>query len=77
MVVLILSSSLCSQLISMGQRKDFRMSFCQGGISILSSQSPSDLQESLVATKLALEPPDDEVAGLYDSLVEVDRRVAG
>jgi hypothetical protein len=41
--VLILSSSLCSQLISMGQRKDSRMSFYQGGISILSLQSPSDL----------------------------------
>lgn len=77
MVVLILSSSLCSQLISMGQRKDSRMSFYQGGISILSSQSPSDLQESLVATNLALEAADDEVASLRDRLVEVDRRVAG
>jgi hypothetical protein len=70
-------SSLCSQVISMGQRKDFGMSFCQGGIPIFSLQTPSDLQESLTATNTALEAVDNEVAGLCDRLVEVDRRVMG
>jgi hypothetical protein len=76
-IVLTSSSSLSSQVISMGQRKDFGMSFCQGGIQILSSQTPSYLRESLADTNATLKAADNEVAGLRDHLVEADRRVAG
>lgn len=61
----------------MGQRKDFGMSFCQGGVPILSTQTPSNLQESLATTHTSLEATDDEVASLRARPKEVDRRVAG
>ncbi|ONM20246.1 hypothetical protein ZEAMMB73_Zm00001d005097 [Zea mays] len=59
----------------MGQRKEFGMSFCQGRITILLSQSPLDIWESLAATYIALEAADDEGVGLCDRLLQADHRV--
>lgn len=61
----------------MGQRKVFRLYFCPGGILIPLSQTTLDLRESLVATHMALEAADSEVAGIRACLVEANRRVAG
>lgn len=63
-------------MILMGQRKDFGMPFCQGEILILSSQTPSDLRGSVVATNATLKAADGEVAFLRARLAEVDRCVA-
>jgi hypothetical protein len=76
-VVLASPSSVCNQVISMGQRTDFGLPFCQGEILIPSLQTSSDLRESLVATHMALEVADDEVASLYTHLVKADRRFMG
>jgi hypothetical protein len=59
----------------MGQRKDFGMSFCQGGILILLSQSPSDPRYSLATTNTALEAADKEVVGLHDRLEQANNYV--
>jgi hypothetical protein len=69
--------SLHSQVMSMGQVKDFGMSFSQGGMSTLLSQISSDLQESLATTNTALEVADGEVANLRVRLEEADHCVMG
>eukprot|EP00267_Zea_mays_P044991 XP_020397224.1 cell wall protein IFF6-like [Zea mays] len=61
----------------MGQVKDFGMSFSQGGMSTLLSQTSSDLQESLTTTNTALEVADGKVANLRVRLEEVDHCVMG
>jgi hypothetical protein len=68
---------MCSQVISMGQRKDFQISFYQGMIPILSSWTSSNFWERLAATHIALEAADGDVAGLHARLVEEDRHVVG
>jgi hypothetical protein len=69
--------ALSSQVISMSQRKDFEMSFCQGGVPILLTQTPLDLWESLATSHTCLEAADGEVVSLRAHLEEADRRGAG
>lgn len=71
--IVFVSSSSCSQVISMGHRKDFGMSFCQRGILILSSHI---FGRAWPLPIRCLRPHDGEVASLRARLVEVDRRIA-